>query len=290
MTDWQGWGEEILDKAEPKATPINMDCDIVISLENLSLGGELAKQWEVVEFSWLLDAGQGGSGEVNLQHYEIDNGDRERTRNFEVGEETMEHDWLDDLVHSLNSLDTGQADLDGYEEILSSYPSLINRDWLKVMVRDIKSVPEMVVIVDKSPTEIDTHGNNIVSHDSGDELETVAMDLLDGERDLDNMLQEQPVNIKPKEQALDGEINCMTNDLFVGTCSQPSVAMDYGGGGMVMEQVQDKSGQVARLDVKSKSSYEQKEWLPPEAMVAEECLVREEVEMLNNLPMELEEI
>ena len=57
-----------------------------------------------------------------------------------------------------------------------------------------------------------------------------------------------------------------------------------------MEQVQDKSGQVARLDVKSKSSYEQKEWLPPEAMVAEECLVRVEVERLNNLPMELEEI
>ena len=40
---------------------------------------------------------------------------------------------------------------------------------------------------------------------------------------------------------------------------------------------------MARLEVKSKSSYEQKEWLPPEAMVTEECLVRLEVERLNNL-------
>ena len=60
-------------------------------------------------------------------------------------------------------------------------------------------------------------------------METVAVDMLDGERDLNSMLQEQSMNItldKPKELALEGEINI--NELFVGTCSQPSVAMDDG--------------------------------------------------------------
>ena len=287
MTDW--WGEDILHEA----TPTNMDCDIVSSLEKLSLDGEVAKQWEVFEFSWLLNAGQvnhikGG----DIQNHEKNNGDGERKSNFDVGEESWEHEWLDDLVLCLDSLDIGQAekltDQEDYEEVLSTVPSNIDRDWLKIMVRDIRSVPEMVVIVDKSTTEIDT---NIVSYYSGDELETVAVDMLDGERDLNSMLQEQSMNItldKPKEQALEGEIKI--NELFVGTCSQPSVARDNGGGGVVMKQVQDMSGQVARLEVKSKSGYGQKEWLPPEPMITgEECLVRIEVDRLNNLSKGLEE-
>ena len=63
---------------------------------------------------------------------------------------------------------------------------------------------------------------------------------------------------KPKEQALKGELTSMTNELFVGTCSQPSVTMDDGGGGMVMKQVQDMSGQVAKEQV----------WLWAEGVVA----------------------
>ena len=67
-------------------------------------------------------------------------------------------------------------------------------------------------------------------------------------------------------------------------------AMDDGGGGMVMKQVQDMRGQVARLEGKSKSGYGQKEWLPPEPMITgEEGLVRMEVDRLNNLSKGLEE-
>ena len=305
MTDWQGWGEEILHKAECIATPpSNKYCDIVISLGTLSLGGEMAKPWEMLEFSWLLNSGQGNSWGEDLQHHEKDDGDGERRSDFEVGEETMEHAWLDDLVLGLDSLDMGQADQlfrkqpekladqDEYEEMLKSVPSFIDRDWLKVMVRDIRAVPEMVVIVDESPTENYTDRNNIVSHYPGDVLEAVAMDMMDGERDLDSMLLKQTMNItlnKPKEQALKGNITSMTNELFVGTCSQPSVAMDDGGGGMVMEQVQDMSGQVARLEVKSKSGYGQ-EWLPPEPMITgEECLVSIEVDKLDNITKQLED-
>ena len=60
---------------------------------------------------WLLNAGQvNHSKGGDIQNHEKNNADRERRSNFEVGKETWEHEWLDDLVLGLDSLDMGQAE------------------------------------------------------------------------------------------------------------------------------------------------------------------------------------